>query len=92
MISWFTRRKRFTDTDEDRLLESIAALSRNEHFRVFVDHLGERRERSIRAMQMEKVVSSTNRHFMESGKLEAIDELLDDLEAMSKATLDSESM
>lgn len=92
MISWFTRRKRFSDMDEDRLLESIAALGRNEHFRVFVDHLGERRERSIRALQVEKVVSSTNRHFMESGKLEAIDELLDDLELMSKAKLDSDAM
>ena len=92
MISWFTRRKWFSDMDEDRLLESIAALGRNEHFRVFVDHLGERRERSIRALQVEKVVSSTNRHFMESGKLEAIDELLDDLELMSKAKLDSDAM
>jgi len=92
MMSWFTRRKRFSDMDEDRLLESIAALGRNEHFRVFVDHLGERRERSIRALQMEKVVSSTNRHFMECGKMEAIDELLDDLELMSKAKLDSDAM
>ena len=41
---------------------------------------------------MEKVVSSTNRHFMECGKMEAIDELLDDLELMSKAKLDSDAI
>jgi len=39
-------------------------------------------------MQTEKVVNSTNRHFMESGKLEAIDELLDDMAHWSQSDLD----
>jgi len=39
-------------------------------------------------MQTEKSITSTNRHFMESGKLEALDELLDDLEMWWRNLLD----
>ena len=35
------------------------------------------REDVIRQLQTKSVIESTNRHFMMSGKLEAIDELLD---------------
>ena len=86
--SWFKRRKKFDEIEQQQLLESVAALSRNEHYRVLVEHIQDRRERSIRALQVEKVVESSNRHFMEAGKIEALDELLDDLEIMSNARLD----
>ena len=88
MKSWFKRRKKFDEIEQQQLLESVAALSRNEHYRVLVEHIHDRRERSIRALQIEKVVESSNRHFMEAGKIEALDELLDDLEIMSNARLD----
>lgn len=88
MKSWFKRRKKFDEIEQQQLLESVAALSRNEHYRVLVEHIQDRRERSIRALQVEKVVESSNRHFMEAGKIEALDELLDDLEIMSNARLD----
>lgn len=90
MISWFKRRKRFEGIDEKQLEVAMASLSRNEHFRTFVDHLNERRERSIQGMQMEGVVKCSNRHFMETGKLEAVDELLDDLELWMNAKLDAD--
>jgi hypothetical protein len=32
---------------------------------------------------MEKAITCGNRHFMEAGKLEALDELLDDMEIWS---------
>lgn len=92
MKSFFKRRKKFEGIEQDRLLAAVAALSRNEHYRLLVEHLHERRERSIRAMQIEKVVECSNRHFMEAGKIEALDELLDDLEMMDNARLDDETI
>ena len=92
MRSWFKRRKKFDEIEQQQLLESVAALSRNEHYRVLVEHLQDRRERSIRSLQIEKVVECGNGHFMEAGKIEALDELLDDLEIMSNARLDDESI
>ena len=63
--------------------ETMHALRKNAHFEIFVEHIHERRENAIRAMQMEKAITCGNRHFMESGKLEALDELLDDMETWS---------
>tara|TARA_Y100000310_G_scaffold50181_1_gene46277 strand:+ start:751 stop:978 length:228 start_codon:yes stop_codon:yes gene_type:complete len=74
--------------DGDQLNAMSQALRGNEHFKNFVEHIHERREDAIRAMQTEKSISSTNRHFMEAGKLEALDELLDDLELWWRAKLD----
>tara|TARA_R110002012_G_scaffold50551_3_gene130704 strand:+ start:2730 stop:3008 length:279 start_codon:yes stop_codon:yes gene_type:complete len=92
VISLFKKRKRLDGPDEQQMAVSMAALSRNEHFKIFMEHLHERRERSIRSMQMESVVKCSNRHFMESGKLEALDELLDDLAIMSNAEIDKDSI
>ena len=64
------------------------ALRDNAHFKNFVEHLHERREDAIRAMQTEKAISCANRHFMEAGKLEAFDELLDDLELWWRTGVD----
>ena len=73
---------------EEELRSMIQALRENAHFKNFVEHIHERRENVIRAMQSEKAVSCANRHFMESGKLEAYDELLDDLELWWRNLLD----
>ena len=88
MIPFFTKRKRYTSIDEDALRTSFHALRKNAHFQIFVEHLHERREQAIRNMQTEKIIESGNRHFMETGKLEAIDELLDDMELWAGSTLD----
>ena len=69
--------------EETQLRETMHALRKNAHFEIFVEHIHERRENAIRAMQMEKAITCGNRHFMESGKLEALDELLDDMETWS---------
>jgi len=79
-VSLFWKRKRYGDLDETQMREAMHALRKNAHFQIYVEHLHVRRETTIRNMQMEKVITETNRHFMESGKLEALDELLDDME------------
>ncbi len=84
----FGKRKTYSVIEHEELKSMAHALRKNAHFQTFTEHLRERREIAIRNMQTEKVVNSTNRHFMESGKLEAIDELLDDLEHWSHSVLD----
>ena len=79
-MSLFGKRKRYGNLDETQMQEAIHALRKNAHFQIYVEHLHVRRETTIRNMQTEKVITETNRHFMESGKLEALDELLDDME------------
>ena len=87
-MNWFSKRKRYVHMGEEELRSMIQALRENAHFKNFVEHIHERRENVIRAMQSEKAVSCANRHFMESGKLEAYDELLDDLELWWRNLLD----
>ena len=74
--------------DGEELKAMSQALRDNAHFKTFVEHIHERREDAIRAMQTEKAISCSNRHFMEAGKLEAFDELLDDMELWWRAKLD----
>ena len=87
-MSIFAKRKVYDVIEYDQLKTMAHALRKNAHFQMFAEHLRERREIAIRNMQTEKVVNSTNRHFMESGKLEAIDELLDDMALWSQSDLD----
>ena len=87
-MNWFTKRKRYVAMDGDQLKAMSQALYDNAHFKSFVEHLHERREDAIRAMQTEKAITCSNRHFMESGKLEAFDELLDDLELWWRGNVD----
>lgn len=84
-MNFFGKRKRYGHVDETQMREAMHALRKNAHFQIYVEHLHHRRETTIRNMQTEKVIVETNRHFMESGKLEALDELLDDMELWSGA-------
>ena len=74
--------------EESELLAMFHALRGNDHFKKFVEHVHERRENAISAMQTEKTIESVNRHFMEAGKVEAFDELLDDMEYWFGSPLD----
>ena len=74
--------------EEEELRAMLQALRDNSHFKNFVEHIHERRENSIRALQTEKAISCGNRHFMEAGKVEAFDELLDDMELWWRNLLD----
>ena len=87
-MSIFGKRKIYNVIEYEELRLMAHALRKNAHFQLFAEHLRERREIAIRNMQTEKTVNSTNRHFMESGKLEAIDEILDDLHLWSHSDLD----
>ena len=84
-VNFFGKRKRYGHVDEIQMQEAMHALRENAHFQIYVEHLHHRRETTIRNIQTEKVIIETNRHFMESGKLEALDELLDDMELWSGA-------
>ena len=87
-MNLFSKRKRYGSMDEEVLRDMLNALRENAHFKNFVEHLHERRETIIKAMQTERSINSSNRHFMESGKLEALDELLDDLDMWWRNLLD----
>ena len=87
-VSLFKKRKRYESPNEEALRQWAHALRKNAHFQTFVEHIHERRETIIRNMQTEKVIQCANRHFMESGRLEAMDELLDDLNMWSASALD----
>ena len=82
-MNFFRKGKRHGSIEETQLRETMHALRKNAHFEIFVEHLHHRRETAIRAMQMEESITNGNRHFMEAGKLEALDELLDDMELWS---------
>ena len=82
-MNFFRKGKRHGDIEQTQLRETMHALRKNAHFEIYVEHLHHRRETAIRAMQMEKAITCGNRHFMEAGKLEALDELLDDMELWS---------
>ena len=87
-MNWFSKRKRYETLVENELQATFEALRENAHFKNFVEHIHERRENSIRALQTEKAISCANRHFMEAGKVEAFDELLDDMELWWRNLLD----
>ena len=87
-MSIFGKRKTYSVIEYEELKLMAHALRQNAHFQMLAEHLRERREIAIRNMQTEKTVNSTNRHFMEAGKLEAIDELLDDMNQWSNSVLD----
>ena len=87
-MSLFKKKKRYEGPEEEALRQAAHALRQNAHFQTFVEHIHERREIIIRNMQTEKVIHCDNRHFMESGRLEAMDELLDDLSMWSASALD----
>ena len=87
-MSLFKKKKRYEGPEEEALRQAAHALRTNVHFQTFVEHIHERRENSIRALQTEKAISCANRHFMEAGKVEAFDELLDDMELWWRNLLD----
>ena len=71
------KRKTNHEIDPDEAIRALAILKNDPNFKAYISMRESMREEVIRQLQTQSVIDSTNRHFMMSGKLEAIDELLD---------------
>ena len=65
------------EIDPDEAIRALAVLKNDPNFKAYISMRESMREEVIRQLQTQSVIDSTNRHFMMSGKLEAIDEELD---------------
>ena len=73
-----TRKRKTThEIDPDEAIRALAVLKNDPNFKAYIAMRESLREDVIRQLQTQSVIDSTNRHFMMSGKLEAIDEELD---------------
>ena len=72
-----TKRKTNHEIDPDEAIRALAVLKNDPNFKAYISMRESMREEVIRQLQTQSVIDSTNRHFMMSGKLEAIDEELD---------------
>jgi|TARA_E500000318_G_scaffold37344_1_gene36041 alkyl hydroperoxide reductase subunit AhpF len=71
------KRKTNHEIDPDEAIRALAVLKNDPNFKAYIAMRESLREDVIRQLQTQSVIDSTNRHFMMSGKLEAIDEELD---------------
>lgn len=71
------KRKTNHEIDPDEAIRALAVLKNDPNFKAYISMRESLREEVIRQLQTQSVIDSTNRHFMMSGKLEAIDEELD---------------
>ena len=65
--------KTYHEIDPEEAVVALVALKNDPNFKTYI----KMREEVIRQLQTKAVIDSTNRHFMMTGKLEAIDEELD---------------
>tara|TARA_B100000989_G_C19473950_1_gene442000 strand:- start:357 stop:596 length:240 start_codon:yes stop_codon:yes gene_type:complete len=71
------KRKTNHEIDPEEAIRALAVLKNDPNFKAYISMRESLREEVIRQLQTQSVIDSTNRHFMMSGKLEAIDEELD---------------
>ena len=71
------KRKTNHEIDPDEAIRALAVLKNDPNFKAYISMRESMREEVIRQLQTQSVIDSTNRHFIMSGKLEAIDEELD---------------
>lgn len=69
--------KQYEEPDIEVITKMVSSIKNEPNFKVFIGFLEYLREDSIRSLQSEICIDSANRHFMVSGKIEAMDELLD---------------
>tara|TARA_R100000951_G_scaffold71907_1_gene60616 strand:- start:429 stop:671 length:243 start_codon:yes stop_codon:yes gene_type:complete len=71
------KRKTYHEIDPDEALNALATLKNDPHFKQYILMREAMREEVIRQLQTKAIIDCTNRHYMMTGKLEAIDEELD---------------
>jgi hypothetical protein len=72
-----TKMKTYHDIDPEEAVTALVSLKNDPNFKAYIKMREAMREEVIRQLQSKIVIDSTNRHFMMTGKLEAIDEELD---------------
>jgi len=72
-----SKRKTNHEIDPDEAIRALASLKNDPNFKAYISMRETMREEVIRQLQSKAVIECTNRHFMMTGKLEAIDEELD---------------
>lgn len=72
-----TKMKTYHDIDPEEAVTALVMLKNEPNFKTYIKMREAMREEVIRQLQSKIVIDSTNRHFMMTGKLEAIDEELD---------------
>ncbi len=71
------KRKTYHEVDAEEAIQALSFLKDEPNFKKYITMRENLREEVIRQLQTKSVIDSTNRHYMMSGKLEAIDEELD---------------
>ena len=71
------KRKAAHEIDAEEAIRAFSTIRNDPHFKQYIAMRESMREEVIRQLQSQPVIESTNRHFMMTGKLEAIDEELD---------------
>ena len=69
--------KTYHEIDPEEAVTALVSLKNDPNFKTYIKMREAMREEVIRQLQSKNVIDSTNRHFMMTGKLEAIDEELD---------------
>ena len=69
--------KTYHEIDPEEALAALAMLKNDPHFKKYIQMREAMREEVIRQLQTKTIVDNVHRHYMVSGKLEAIDEELD---------------
>ena len=71
------KRKTYHEIDPEEAITALATLKNDPHFKKYIEMREAMREEVIRQLQTKAIIDCTNRHYMTTGKLEAIDEELD---------------
>ena len=71
------KRKTYHEIDAEEALNALSVIKNDPNFQKYIQMSESMREEVIRQLQTAAIVESSNRHYMMTGKLEAIDEELD---------------
>ena len=69
--------KTYHEIDPEEAVTALVSLKNDPNFKTYIKMREAMREEVIRQLQTKEVIDKKNRHFMMTGKLEAIDEELD---------------
>ena len=69
--------KTYHEIDPEEAVTALVSLKNDPNFKTYIKMREAMREEVIRQLQTKEVIADANRHFMITGKLEAIDEELD---------------